>query len=541
MFGLGALLLAQAGPWNSQEPGTMEGRAVDAKTGGPLTKVRVTLRPGTEPASSENTALPGAVTAADGTFAIRGVAPGRYYLMADRAGYVTQAYGARRPGGPAPLLTLQPGAHLKDLSVRLTRCGVVAGRVFDEDGDPVRNARIMAMRSGYVQGKRQLFPAGTTTTNDLGEYRLFDLEPGRYFFSATYRSHSESIPGVEEDYVPAYYRGGTDPDFALPVDVGAGEQVPGIDFRLTRARTVKIRGRVTNTVTPPPGATARVSLDLVPRGALAAAFSGRNNVPVSAEGEFNLSGVTPGGYLLTAAVSQSGHRYSASAALDVSSSDITGINLVVGPGLTLFGRVRALEARPVDFRRLRVLLNPGEGSTSAVRSAEIRQDGSFTLPEVSDGDYSIGVSGVVPAGFYTRSVQTGGKEVFASGIHLGGGQRPDELDIVLDATGGVIEGVALDEKQQPAAGAAVVLVPDEPARKQSYAYRTDVSDKEGHFILSAVRPGEYKLFVWPDLEEGAYFDPEFLKPYESLGERVSVRANSRENKQLRLLPSSPQQ
>ena len=41
----------------------------------------------------------------------------------------------------------------------------------------------------YSSGKRRLVPSGrTSTTNDLGQFRLFGLPPGEYYVSATVRS-----------------------------------------------------------------------------------------------------------------------------------------------------------------------------------------------------------------------------------------------------------------------------------------------------------------------------------------------------------------
>jgi hypothetical protein len=38
-----------------------------------------------------------------------------------------------------------------------------------------------------------------------------------------------------------------------------------------------------------------------------------------------------------------------------------------------------------------------------------------------------------------------------------------------------------------------------------------------------VSPGEYKLFSWEEVENGAWEDPDFLRPFESKGETVEVK------------------
>src|SRR5579864_8878092 len=63
----------------------------------------------------------------DGKFVFEDVAPGRYMLSAEKAGYVTQRYGARSNSSPGTLLTLNEGDQMKDLSIKMTPQGVVTG------------------------------------------------------------------------------------------------------------------------------------------------------------------------------------------------------------------------------------------------------------------------------------------------------------------------------------------------------------------------------------------------------------------------------
>ena len=97
------------------------------------------------------------------------------------------------------------------------------------------------------------------------------------------------------------------------------------------------------------------------------------------------------------------------------------------------------------------------------------------------------------------------------------------LEIVLSPNGGQVDGVVLDDKQQPAAGAKVALAPDEARRGRTDLYKTAVTDQYGRFTMRGIAPGDYKLFAWAELEPGAAQDPEFLKPYEKAGEAVSVQ------------------
>ena len=81
----------------------------------------------------------------------------------------------------------------------------------------------------------------------------------------------------------------------------------------------------------------------------------------------------------------------------------------------------------------------------------------------------------------------------------------------------------------------VSLVPDVPLRERLMLFKTTATDTTGHFSISGIAPGEYKLFAWQQVEDGAYQDPEFLKPYENQGQAVTIREGSRETAQLKVI------
>src|SRR5262249_50063461 len=55
--------------------------------------------------------------------------------------------------------------------------GVISGRVVDDQGRPMRGARVQALARTYEDGSLQMTPRGNpATTNDRGEFRLFWLE-----------------------------------------------------------------------------------------------------------------------------------------------------------------------------------------------------------------------------------------------------------------------------------------------------------------------------------------------------------------------------
>ena len=93
-----------------------------------------------------------------------------------------RANHSRYRAWPPKPVVLTESQTAENIDVRIPRGAVITGRVFDEFGDTVPNVEVMTIRRTYSQGQHRLIPIGPRTqTNDIGEYRLFGLEPGHYY------------------------------------------------------------------------------------------------------------------------------------------------------------------------------------------------------------------------------------------------------------------------------------------------------------------------------------------------------------------------
>ena len=159
-----------------QKRSTLSGQIVSL-TGEPIKKAQVSLR---RMDSGDMQGTQAATSDAAGLFNFAEVAPGRYLLSAEKAGYVRQGFGGGGGGGrggrsTGSVITLAPGQDIKGMVMKLSPQAVITGKVIDEDGEPVAQAQVMAMQQRYFQGKRQWMPGGGGQVNDLGEYRLSGL------------------------------------------------------------------------------------------------------------------------------------------------------------------------------------------------------------------------------------------------------------------------------------------------------------------------------------------------------------------------------
>lgn len=539
----GLAVAAQKATMAPSEKCTIEGSVVKVLTGEPLKRAWVVLRKAEGRESPVST-----TTDSSGHFLLKDIKPGRYRLWVERSGYVPREYGERKHNTSGAILALEPGQHLRDIVFRLIPTGAISGRVIDEDNEPVAGVRVQALRNSYLRGRPELVLAGAAVTNDLGEYRLYGLPPGHYYVSANYTPRpttfglAATITGAdtagsvaEESYAPTYYPGTNSPSRAAPVGLGAGENVGGFDFTLLPVRTVPLRGRVFDAVTGRPGRGARIRLG--PRDSGARGFLFRSEIVVEdVHGAFEIRGVPPGSYVLSATWLEEGKVYSARQAVDVGSSGLDTINLELAPAVDVLGRIRIEGNAQVRLTDLRVLLQPHEDTVTEGTGASVNSDGTFVLKDVADEAYSLSVVGA-PENFFLKVARLGSDDVIEAAFSLHRARLPGSLELVLSSAGGHIQGIVLNEQREFSSGALVVLVPESRRRSQSRLYGTTTTDQYGRFSLQGIPPGEYKLFAWEDVEPGAYQDPDFLRRHEKRGEYVRVEEAGRYSIELRLIPA----
>lgn len=524
---------------------TIEGQVVRAGTGEPLKKAVVSVY------KVESQELPKvAVTDTEGRFLLEDIEPGRYGLSASRNGYVSQDYGERGRNRRGTIIALASGQHLKDILFQLVPAGVIAGRVYDEDGEPLPGVLVQAMQYHYRDGKKELAPGRETATDDRGQYRLFALSPGSYYVMSTYSSiimfgilrlqrRGGPAPG-DESYSPTYFPGTSDPAQATPIEVSAGEEVSAIDFLLLPTRAVRVRGRVVGAL--PRGGDTEVVL--IRRGGRMRSIGADPRSQVERDGRFELYGVTPGSYLLVA-VSYSEEDYQPRASqmpLEVGGVDVDGVQLALQPGVEISGRLHKEGAppkpaataapsappqpplepsEPHDLSQLEVYLEPTEELPFGFAFGRVKEEGTFTLRSVSPGDYRVAVGGL-PPDYYLKAARLGGDNVLEAGLTLTGGQAP-QLELWVSGDGARVEGAVVDAEGQPVSGAQVVLVPEARRRDRRDLYRTAATDQYGQFRLRGIAPGEYELYAWEEVEPGAYRDPDFLRRYQEHSEAVRLR------------------
>jgi hypothetical protein len=477
-------------------------------------------------------------TTGGGKFVIQGMSPGKYIIMAQRDGYMKEVDGA--PGAPPPLVILESGKDL-NVVVRMQPLCVIAGRVTDADGDPLRGVGVMAMRYSYVAGKRALNSTSLVTTDDRGDYRLFGLPPGKYYVRAGGNQRGLSTD-LHATNATTFFPGTTEATEAGAVNVAAGGEARGIDIALRREAVYKVSGTMPPVMPPGSQELNGAPKPVMRRGyypqltpvspqAVAAGF------PMSIDEQggmthFSFVGVPPGAYVLTATMTEEGHSLYARENVQVGGTDVEGVNLTFLPALDVTGKVVWDGAPTGKFEGMRVRLGPPAGTRGgAVPLAPLKEDGTFVLHDVPPQVFELMING--PESSYLKSVQVGGKAVDGREVDLTKGGNA--LTVVLASDFAEVDGTVKDEKGAPAARVRVTAIPVGRNLGRMDDSRFAFTDENGKFDISKLAPGDYKMFAWDKVVVGAPQDPEFRKPYEKQGLEIRLESNGHKATDLTLI------
>jgi hypothetical protein len=531
----------RAGAAQPSEPGSVRGVVV-GPSDEPIRKAEVTLRSlGGRPSGmfAGRPGVPGTAgsvwshtTDASGTFRFENLPAGNYSITVQRNGYVRSD---SRPGArtATSTITVSSGQAVTGISVRLIPHGVIAGKVTDEDGDPVAFVSVQVLRERWIAGRRQYTPMNAGSTNDLGEYRIAGLLPGRYFLVA---NHNRQQPGrtqprspgavADQSYSSQFYPGAADISQASVVEVAAGQELRGIDFGMRKTATFRIRGKVLDESGKP---AQGVSVMAAPAEGYFLGMRGMG-VARNADGSFEVAGVQPGSYTLVAnRGGREGTRSVARTPVQVGTRDLDGVIMQLQPTFAISGTVRAPEGVAVGNARI-VLesLEPGVPFGAIGTSGPLDAGGAWTATNVSPGRYRFSLT-PMPQGAYIKAVTVQGQDITAGALVSA---PATGVEIQLAAKAPTVAGTVLGPENEAVAGATVVLVPDTGRRDQYWLFRQTVADSNGSFNFPGVNPGLYSVFAFRDVEDGSWFSPDFLRPLEGKGTPVKLAEGSAESVQV---------
>ena len=383
------------------------------------------------------------------------------------------------PSGGLESVPLEDGGA-ETVTVRLARTGAIVGRILDESGDPVTRAQVRALR---LTSRGSVGMTASASTDDLGQFRLFDLQPGDYYVAAEVMPTSPMMAppapgsGPRVGLAPTYYPGSPALDGARSVKVRSGEDTGGVEFSLVRAPLGTVSGRAYdsqgNPLTPVQG--VGVSVQLTSRGQFHGMGRGASVQP---DGSFIVRGVPPGDYYLSASLyRQQGSREGGFVPVTVNGDDVT-VDVRTNTGATVSGRI-VFEGEPPAAGPSAVLLNGAPaprvsisarpatngvqipGMSFGTGSPTVRDDNTFELTGLRG---TVALTAFAGSAVF-KSLLRGGQDITGKPFELTGTEMIDDLVLVLSYETGSLEGiVANGQADSRPERTMVVVFPDDPAR-----------------------------------------------------------------------------
>jgi hypothetical protein len=505
--------IANVPPATSPGGYRIAGTVVSKVDGHLLARARISLRDTKDPQKF----LSG-VTSEDGKFEFRGLPAGKYSLEGAKRGFISADYDQHDQYSTA--IVTGAGLDTETLVLKLAPDAVIAGRVLDEVGDPVRRATVMLYYDDHSAGVDQIHQFRGAQADDQGEYEITPVRPGTYFLSATarpwYATHPSSQPegqavpatvdrSLDVAYPVTYYPDVTEPDSATPVPIRGGERVQ-VDIHLNPVPSLRVLFRI-----PDAGRNGFNDPQFQQP-----AFDGSTSVQASgarmvSPGVLEITGIPAGRYDV---------HVGGGSGFQMNGVDLTkdGEEVDASTSEPLSGIKVSVEVPGEATLPARLMVGLRSGRRVAAAWQAIDPKGQAELQQIAPGHYEVLVrSSGTPYSIAHMSAE--GAQVSGHTLTVAAGSSPS---LSLTLVGGSVEVQGTVKRAGKAfAGAMVVLVPKDPGANRDL-FRRDQSDLDGTFGLRGVIPGSYTLLAIENGWDLDWSQPGVIAAYMKQGRTIAV-------------------
>lgn len=522
------------------------GRVLAQDNGAPVRRARVTLAGTPEGATNEgpNRAfLQRAVETDDnGAFTFTNLPGGSYTISVSRTNGFLDLADARQ--------AIVGEGRAIDVSIRLERSGAIVGRIADTHGAGVLGVEVVAIRRNNFRGHVTLIPGSRASTNDLGQFRLFNLPPGEYLVVATPVASTPidapRDPAIRRfGFVTTYYPGSQSIRNARRVVVRSGHDTKHVDFSLTSGPFARVAIDTVDSRGRPLGREATATLNV--EGAVDLMSSTRQ-ASRPENGEFVFSEVPLGDYDLIVSTS---YRQEEAAYVNVKVDGDVTLKLQTNTGARVSGRF-VVQGTPRDSNSGRPFPNVGVTARPPLGKwgPSYMQD-PLVHPQGTDRFELTGLRGPVSlhadmSGAALVSIsRAGGEDLAGKTLQLTGTEIIDDLLVVFTRAEADVD-VTVTGLREPAdpERVLVILFSEDPARWHAGsvqytviqataemplqpADRGGASRRDGWrstLRLGSMVPGRYLLAAVPTPTVSYLTDPDILERLRPLAVPVTLVA-----------------
>ena len=500
---LGIFSLLPLGAQNVVEGVVVESVAKTPVAGSTVQVIWTKPLTGTYLIQGENDQGPKAETDDAGRFRLEIPAPSEFRFKVTKEGYPPL------DGASAPRFQLKEKESKRDITLTLLAECLIEGRVVDPETDqPVAGLAVDAYEKLPIRATSASFMhAKHTTTGKDGSYKLDSLRPGTYRVTvgpSRYPSARVAADDTERPpfYPRVFYPGDEQEAAAAQLDLLPGARIGGIDFRLRKAKSYRIRGKLERSDGAPLNGNVKFMQEENHQG-YKRSYGGGRSLP--AQSSFEFEPVQPGTYRLLAWIDAPQRSDQVYGRLDVTLADrdVDNAVMVLHRGVTVTGVLHSegsppgkddplWEATEKDisiYIKRQNLFVWGESPVPVTRG-----DGRWTVEGAQPEVAMVSVQNL-PPGYAVTSMKYNASDAVIGRIELTPGAMVHEIAITVDRVSNSVRG-AVTRDGKPSPGHHVLLVRDPaPEDWAEWQIKSKQSDDRGAYVFDTLEPGWYRLAV----------------------------------------------
>ena len=435
---------------------------------------------------------------------------GHYKLMDLPPGsYSIDARDAQRFGGLLTRRVAVNGSDLENINFLVLQDGTISGKVLDENKEPVPDVMVRLISREYYLGNLGYYFSSGGRTNDLGEYTITRVRPGRPYLILADKTEN-NVPAHSEvpldprlrKRIPVrtWYPNSPSKDSAQSVTLRPAEKREGVDIELKKSPSYCVEGTAIGPMGP---AAWRFGAEaLQPSSGVSSSGGTFGPVPgglTAEDGKFRICDLYPGVYRLSA---QDANRNPQGAAnygvmeITVTDQDLQGLKVPVAQGKPLEGEV-AWDVDPPatpSTAKIQISMTPLYRTGFNGERGGGRSDipGTFTMDGILQDDYAVRTFLNAP-GIYVKDITYSGRSVLHEPLRMGTAMNGSGLRIVMAYDGGKVNVQVTDKDGNPGADMRILVMPTEVRTEGVLAARLmqGQTNQLGQYTSQTLPPGKY--------------------------------------------------
>ena len=442
-----------------------------------------------------------------GAFDFAGLPAGSYYISVQPTnGFV---------GLPRERKAIVGEGRALEVPIRLERTGAIVGRIADGNGEGLLGVEVQALRKNDFRGHVTVMPAAArASTDDRGQFRLFNLSPGDYYVVATpVYSPRHRATTRRSGFVTTYHPGAQALRDAKLVVVRSGKDTTRVDVALASGPLARVAIDAVDSRGVPLGREASATLTLL--GDVYLTHSTRQ-ASRQDDGPLVFSDVPSGDYYLIVGTS---YRQEEAAYVNVTVDGDATLKVQTNPGARVSGRF-VVQGPPRDTNRDRPSPNvevtatrpPGKMGPSYTKEALAQPQGTDRF-ELTGLRGPMVVHAQMSGALLVSISRANGDDLAGKPVHFTGTEVIDDLLVTFTTEQAEVE-VTLTGLREPddPENVLVMLFSEDPGRWHAGSVQytaiqatTDMTVRPAAAGGAVRRPGRVFTFLLGPVVPGRYF------------------------------------